>query len=60
MRFDVTTAMGVKVDRAEGLADELAYALGVTSTRVGDLAITYSESAGSEAERLLMPWRRLA
>ena len=35
-------------------------AAGVTSKRVGDLAITYSESAGSEAERLLMPWRRMA
>ena len=34
--------------------------VGVTSKRVGDLAITYSESAGSEAERLLMPWRRMA
>lgn len=35
-------------------------AAGVTSKRVGDLAITYSESAGSEAERLLRPWRRSA
>jgi S-DNA-T family DNA segregation ATPase FtsK/SpoIIIE len=34
VRFDVTTALGIKLDRAENLGDELAYALGVRSARV--------------------------
>ena len=34
VRFDVTTALGIRLSKVSGLAEELAFSLGARSTRV--------------------------